>query len=61
MTDEGRVGDPMDETEMRHAIAALAVGARALWSGLREQGFSEAECLKLTQSWLHGISGGKQE
>lgn len=61
MTDEGRQGDPMDAVEMLNVMRNIAAGARGLYAEFVEQGFTEAEAMRLTAAWLHGSAGGKLE
>jgi hypothetical protein len=61
VTDEGRLGDPMDEAEALAAIQNMAKLMRAFYESLASEGFSEADALKLTASYVHGTAGGKLE
>ena len=57
--DEGMVGQPMDAVEILNSIRNLATTARAFYLQLVEEGFSEADALRLTATWIGGISGGR--
>lgn len=61
MTDEGRIGDPMDAVEIANAMVNIANAARTFYDELRQQDFTESQALKLTAAWLHGVTGGKLE
>ncbi len=59
MTDEGMLGQPMDMVEVLNAMRNIASGAWAMYQALKEEGFPEAEALKLVGAWMHGTGGGK--
>ena len=58
MTEEGRVGEPMDEVEVAHGMANLAMAVRALYVGMVEEGFTPSEALRLCAAYMGGLSGG---
>jgi len=61
MTDEGRRGDPMDAIEVSEAMKNYATSSWVLFVALKEEGFSEAQALKIVAAAAHGAFGGKLE
>jgi len=61
MTDEGNLGNPIDEAEALAAMANMAKMTKAFYEGLKEEGFSEQDSLRVTFAYIHGAAGGKLE
>lgn len=55
MTDEGILGDPFGEVEMKHSMQGMSVAVAQFYRGLIDEGFSEEKAFGLAQSFLHGI------
>lgn len=56
MSDDGE--QAMNEIEMRNGMRGIAIGAKAFYDALLEEGFDETDALKLTAAWLAGSAGG---
>ena len=61
MTDEGQMGHPMDEVEVRATVKNIAKMAWAMFNDLKEEGFDNGQAMKLVGAWLHGTGGGRLE
>lgn len=51
--------DPIDAVETAHMLAGTASTIRTFYVALLNEGFSEADALRLSGAFLHGIAGGK--
>ncbi len=60
MTDEGLTGTPMDGVEFINAMRNVASGVRAFYVGLVEEGFTDAEALRLTLAYVTGIASSSK-
>jgi hypothetical protein len=61
-TDAGRpVMDEMQKREILEGLDNLSQIARAFFLRLVTEGFTEAQALALTQTWLRGVSFGGGE
>jgi hypothetical protein len=49
----------LDHLEMLNGFRNMAEGTRAIYISMIENGFEEAEAMRLTAAYLHGLAGGK--
>lgn len=61
MTDEGQMGEPIDELEMLHALKGVGEASYTMFRSFIDHGFTEAQAMRLVSAWLHGSAGGKLE
>jgi hypothetical protein len=59
VTDEGQLGQPMDEVEVVNAMRNMGAGVWAFFCELQEQGFTREEALRLVVAYVAGMAGGK--
>ncbi len=60
MSDEGRMGDPVDAIEMAQGMRDLASATMAFYKQLRNEGFSSSDAIKLTSAWISGLAGSQK-